>query len=106
MPMMTKRQLVKAYNNGQLEEVYKEVRRYGVIVKDVEWSIADGGRYDGAWRHMWINHHGLGWSFELHNGELFAAGYNLAPLIVGIHGQAVTEEENARAIRIRDYKPE
>lgn len=104
--MLTPRRLFKAFDLGDIETVYKEVRRYGVIVTDKEWEMTEPARYAGAWRNLWINHHGRGWEFTLHNGELTEAGHVFAPVIIGIHGTAVTEEQNARDIRIRDYKPE
>jgi hypothetical protein len=106
MPMLTKAQLKKAYSRGELEEVVFQVRRYGVIVKDAQWSVADGGRYDGAWRECHVNHQGMGWNFTMHNGDVQSVGHVFAPYIIGIHGDAVTEEENAQHIRIMDYKPE
>jgi len=102
--MKTAKQLQKAYEMGDFRDVYAEIRRYGDIVTDKEWNDEQPGRYAGAWREMWINHKGKGWHFTMHNGEIVEAGYKVAPVVIGIHGQAVTDEENERDKRIRDYK--
>lgn len=99
---MNKREALKAYKLGDYESLLKNARVYGVIVYDRRWHIEAPARYAGAWRALWINWHGLGWHFEMHNGQIVEFGHRFAPVIIGIHGRAVTEEENARDIRIRD----
>jgi hypothetical protein len=101
MPMLNKTQLKKAYQNGELEEVVFQVRRYGVIVADREWECEEPPRYAGAWRQCHVNHQGIGWNFTMHNGEVRSVGHVFAPYIIGIHGIPVTEEENERDKRIQ-----
>lgn len=100
MPMMTKRALSKAFDNGSLEDVYREVRLYGAIISDREWSIYDLPRYNGAWRELVINHAGKGWKFTLHNGQIESAGMYESPLLIGVKGDPVTAEEDERHRRI------
>lgn len=100
--MMNKREALKVYKLGDCEALMREARRYGVIVSDRAWDIEEPARYAGAWRALWINWHGIGWHFEMHNGRVVEYGHRFAPVLIGIHGHAVTEEENARDIRIRD----
>lgn len=101
--MKTKRQLIALFDAGHVEDLLKECQRYGTILQSREWEGPEG-RYAGAWRERAINHHGMGWIFTQHNGQTEGVEMYPVPLIVGIHGQAVTEEENARHIRIRDMK--
>ncbi len=74
MTIMTKRQLIAAYNRGWLEEVAKEVRRYGKITKDGEFEIEEGF-HKGCHRVMLIKHKALEWEIHYHNGEVKTLGY-------------------------------
>ena len=100
MPMMTKRALSKAFDSGFLEDVYREVRLYGAIISDREWSIDDLPRYNGAWRELAINHAGKGWKFTLHNGQIESAEMYDSPLVIGVKGDPVTKEDDDRHRRI------
>ncbi len=100
MPMMTKRALTKAFDNGFLDDVYREVRLYGNIISDREWSIDDLPRYNGAWRELAINHAGKGWKFTLHNGQIESASMFESPLMIGVKGDPVTKEDDDRHRRI------
>ena len=69
MMYLTKTQLLKAFKNGQLDEVAKQLRRYGKIVHDTSYEI-ESGHYKGSHRDLNINHHGFTWDLNLHNGEV------------------------------------
>jgi len=73
---MNKRQIVKAYNNGLLDELKQQLVRYGTIVKTKDWESNHGDRYDGCWRLYHITHHGMQWKIEMHNGEVKSIGHN------------------------------
>lgn len=76
MMFMTKTQLLKAFKNGQLDEVAKQLRRYGKIVNDSSYEI-ESGHYKGSHRDLNIIHHGFTWELNLHNGEVKYVEYNL-----------------------------
>lgn len=67
--MLTKRQLVAAFNKGDLETVCKECRRYGKITKDKSWD-EETGHYKGANRVFYIEYKNIEWRFEMLNGEI------------------------------------
>lgn len=73
---MTKRQILKAYNDGDLEACKTQLVRYGVITKDTQFDI-ESGRYAGANRIYTINHHGMVWRIEMLNGEVRALGHTI-----------------------------
>ena len=75
--MLTKAQLLKAYNKGSLDEVVKELRRYGYISADKSFDI-DEGYHKGAHRVCHIEYKGMEWKFSLHNGEVKSVGYKYA----------------------------
>lgn len=74
---LNKKQLVKAYNDGQLDEVLTQIRRYGNIVSVVDWESNEscGQQNVGCWRKYKITHHGLQWEARMLNGELKSIGY-------------------------------
>lgn len=76
MMFMTKTQLLKAFKNGQLDEVSKQLRRYGKIVNDSSYEI-ESGYYIGSHRDTTIVHHGFVWELNLHNGEVKYVEYKL-----------------------------
>lgn len=69
MAMLTKTQLIKAFNAGDLEGVTKELRRYGKIIRDVSWDCPDGF-YAGANRSFHVEYKGLIWQFLMINGDV------------------------------------
>lgn len=73
---MNKRQIVSAYNKGQLDEVAKQLRKYGTINRDKSWD-EESGYYAGAHRVMHIIHHGHEWRLTLWNGEVKELGYTI-----------------------------
>lgn len=76
MTYMTKRQLVKAYNSGHLDDVRKQVCNYGTIQETKDWEIEDKGSvHYGCHRRYTIQHHGLLWTIRMHNGEVNGVGY-------------------------------
>lgn len=75
MPILTKRQLIAQFNKGYLDEVAKELLRYGTIVRDVEWETPDG-YYKGHSRVQHIIHKGYAWELHKLNGEILRLGYS------------------------------
>lgn len=72
--MHTKSQLKKAVsgeNNISLEEVYKDVRRYGNI-----HHLEDVNQPEGLVTYAYIEYKNLFWEFELLKGEVLSAGWN------------------------------
>lgn len=67
---MNKREIQKAFKNGWLDDVKNQCVRYGNIVSVRDWEINDIERYNGAWRMYQIEHHGIQWEIEMHNGEV------------------------------------
>ena len=76
MMYLTKTQLLKAFKNGQLDEVAKQLRRYGKIVNDSSYEI-ESGYYMGSHRDTTIVHHDFVWELNLHNGEVKYVEYKL-----------------------------
>ena len=74
MALLTKPQLIKALNAGDLEGVTKELRRYGSIIRDMSWDC-DDGFYKGSNRMFHVTHQGLVWNVEMLNGEVLRLGY-------------------------------
>lgn len=73
---MNKRQIVKAYDKGHLDEVKNQLVRYGTIVKLKDWESNHGDLYDGAWRLYHIEHHEMQWKIKMHNGEVKSVSHN------------------------------
>ena len=73
---LNKRQLITYYNKGYLDEVAKQLRRYGEILEYKDFTIEDG-YHAGAHRIMRIKHHSIMWDLNLHNGEVKSLGYTL-----------------------------
>lgn len=71
--MLTKPQLKAAQNKGDLETVYKECRRYGVVNYQEDVEIT---------RYVYITYKDLYWEFELEKGEVVSAGWNVTPSAV------------------------
>jgi hypothetical protein len=69
MPYMTKRQLIKAHNTGDLEGVRKQLTTYGTITADASFEI-ESGHYAGANRITHFTHHGDPWRVDMLNGEV------------------------------------
>ena len=67
--MMNKAQIKKAYKDGWLDEVAKELVRYGTITNDHSYEI-ESGYHAGSHRQTEITHLGIGWIVEKHNGEV------------------------------------
>lgn len=76
MMFMTKTQLLKAFDKGQLDVVAKQLRMYGKIVHDTSYEI-ESGHYKGSHRDLNIIHHGFTWDLNLHNGEVKYVEYKL-----------------------------
>lgn len=60
---------------GRMMEAYKEVRLYGVIVRDKEFTV-DKGFYAGHNRVMEIEHHKRVYNVEMLNGDVRVFGWN------------------------------
>ena len=73
-PYMTDKELIRAYNAGYLDIVYKQLSRYGEITYDYNEDIEEG-YYAGANRHLHIVHYGREWDIELLNGSIRALGF-------------------------------
>ena len=67
---MNKREIQKAFKNGDLEGVKNQCVRYGNILSVKDWEVMDVERYNGAWRLYKIEHHDIQWKIEMHNGEV------------------------------------
>ena len=65
MQFMNKTQIVKAFKQGQIDLVWKQVRLCGGILKDKAWE-----QEDGCHRVMHIMHHGYEWKGYMHNGDV------------------------------------
>ena len=76
MPILTKRQLIAQFNKGYLDEVAKELLRYGTITKDKEWETPEG-YYKGHSRVRHILHHGYAWELHMLNGEIERMSYTV-----------------------------
>ena len=76
MPILTKRQLIAAFNKGMLDDVAKELLRYGTIIRDVEWETPDG-HYKGHSRVYHITHKGYAWEVHKLNGEIERMSYTV-----------------------------
>lgn len=72
--MLTKPQIKKAYKEGWLDNVAKELVRYGTITKDHSFEI-DSGYHAGSHRQTNFLHHGIEWQVEKHNGEIKSIGH-------------------------------
>lgn len=72
---MNKRQIIKAYNSGFLDDVVKQLRTYGTITEDKSFDI-DEGYHAGAHRVFHVSHHGIDWEVSMHNGEVKGVGHN------------------------------
>jgi hypothetical protein len=73
---MNKRQILKAYDKGYIDDVVKQLRTYGTIARDHSFDIQDG-YHAGSHRILSITHHSIEWSVELHNGNVKLVGYTL-----------------------------
>jgi hypothetical protein len=71
---MNKRQILKAYDKGYLDDVVKQLRTYGTIQVDKQWDEPEG-YHAGAHRVMQFDHHGINWEVHLHNGEVKQLGH-------------------------------
>lgn len=67
--MLTKSQALKMFNDGNIDEVVNEVRRYGKIVSDTKW-IETEGFYAGDNRLMVLSWHGMRWEIEMRDGDI------------------------------------
>lgn len=76
MNYMTKVQIIRAYNKGLLDDVAKQLRRYGKITVDKSFEI-ESGYHVGHHRVMHFEHHGFEWEVHFHNGEVKHLGYTL-----------------------------
>jgi hypothetical protein len=74
--VMTKAQLKKAYAVGSLEEVAKELQRYGTIQGDKSYSV-ESGFHAGEHRKLEISYYGLIWNIEKHNGQVARLGWKI-----------------------------
>lgn len=70
--MMTKRELAKAYDAGQLESVAMELALYGVV-EGHRWN--DGNGNNG--RVSMYTLHGRNWEVEIVNGEVVRVSWEL-----------------------------
>lgn len=66
---MSKRQIVSVFNKGLLDEVSKELKKYGTITKDKSFEMLDG-RYAGFHRVTEICHHSINWTVRMYNGDV------------------------------------
>lgn len=73
MPMMTKRQILQSFDKGCLDEVAKEVQRYGANLTHHDWVCIDGTPK----RKSKAQHHGLTWTIERHTGEVIRLGWEI-----------------------------
>lgn len=71
--MLTKTQIKKAYKDGWMDEVAKELVRYGTITNDHSFDI-NSGYHAGSHRQTDFIHHGIQWRVEKHNGEVVTLG--------------------------------
>lgn len=77
MAFMNKRQIMQAFNAGQLETVKDQVRTYGKeIIFDKTWD-EETGFYRGCNRIMRIWHHGYLWNVHMLNGEVLRLGWTI-----------------------------
>jgi hypothetical protein len=72
--MLKIQSLDKLMNNGHLNDVYKDVRRYGDITSDSTQKDRDGIET----RYITIKHKERIWSFSITLGEVHRAGWKLA----------------------------
>lgn len=70
MAYLNKTQTKMLYNIGALDELKTQIVRYGKIHKVKDWEITDIERYNGAHRLYEIEHHGIQWKIQMHNGEV------------------------------------
>ena len=67
--MLTKTQLIKTFNQGDMETIYKELTRYATMTFDKYFDV-DSGFYAGANRIQKWEHKGLQWESLKINGEV------------------------------------
>ncbi len=72
--MLTIKQLIAAFNIGDTEGVYSELRRYGTIAGDNSWEETDTSA-PGMYRAMLIDYLGYRWEVLVRNGEVRDLGY-------------------------------
>jgi hypothetical protein len=72
--MLRIQSLDKLMNNGHLDDLYKDVRRYGNITTDNTQEDSDGIET----RSISIKHKGRVWNFSITLGEVHRAGWELA----------------------------
>ena len=74
MTYKTTKQVQKMLDDGQGDEAYKIVRRYGVITGRHEWEDEEG-HYKGTNLAIDISYRDVVYSFELLNGAVIAADW-------------------------------
>lgn len=72
--MKTTKQIQAMIEAGQMDEAYKEVRRYGTITHDDEWEETVG-HYRGFNRILCVMLNDVAYTFELLNGEVRSIDY-------------------------------
>lgn len=77
MTHLNKTQTKMLYNIGALDELKAQLVRYGKIYKVKDWEITDIERYNGAHRLYEIEHHGIQWKIQMHNGEVTGISHTI-----------------------------
>jgi len=68
--MLTNKQVKSnVTKRGMLDDMYKEIRKYGIITYDFSEDV-DSGHYAGANRHLHILYRGIEYNIEMLNGEV------------------------------------
>jgi hypothetical protein len=73
--MITKKELLKNLDNGYMEDVAKEINRYGEMTHDNSWEETEG-YYAGHNRVSCYKYYGMNFTIEKLNGEVRSIGYS------------------------------
>jgi hypothetical protein len=96
MPVLTKPQIIRAFNAGELSIVARELLLYSVLVHDKEWTVTAPARYAGFYRRRHFNYKGLGWITKMHNGDVISVTRSESQFVIGafnVLGEPMTEEQ-------------
>ena len=70
----TDKELQRGYKAGYIDEIAKQLRRYGEITYRYDHDVEEG-YYKGANTHLKITHFNREWDIEMLNGEVRSLGF-------------------------------
>jgi len=69
--MINKAQALKMFDDGLIDQVTNNIRRYGKVLSDDRFTETEGF-YAGETRYTTFAWHGMKWEVIMRNGELVA----------------------------------